>query len=33
LSTITAEADEVYRVDGPKPYLVHIEMQAGADRT
>ena len=33
LSTVTAEADKVYLVDGPHPYLVHIEMQSGADRT
>src|SRR5436305_1210046 len=33
LSTITAAVDKVFRIDGPEPYLVHIEMQAGADRT
>ena len=30
LSTVTAVADKVYRIDGPGPYLVHIEMQASA---
>jgi len=33
LSTITAEADKVFRVDGPDPYLVHIEMQSSSDLT
>jgi hypothetical protein len=33
LSTFTAEADKVYRVDEPTPYLVHLEIQASADRT
>jgi hypothetical protein len=33
LSTITAEADKVFRVSEPEPYLVHIEMQSSADAT
>ena len=33
LSSVTAEADKVIRVDGPEPWLVHIELQAGYDRT
>ena len=33
LSTVTAEADKVFRVVGPEPYLVHIEMQSSADPT
>jgi hypothetical protein len=33
LSTVTAEADKVFRVGGPEPYLVHIEMQSSADVT
>jgi hypothetical protein len=33
LSTITAEADKVFRVAEPEPYLVHIEMQSSADAT
>ncbi len=33
LSTITAEADKVFRVVEPEPYLVHIEMQSSADAT
>jgi predicted transposase YdaD len=33
LSTVTAEADKVFRVAGPEPYLVHIEMQSSADTT
>jgi predicted transposase YdaD len=33
LSTITAEADKVFRVSGPEPYLVHVEMQSSADTT
>jgi predicted transposase YdaD len=31
LATVIAEADKVFRIDGPNPYLVHIEMQAGPD--
>ncbi len=33
LSTVTAEADKVYRVSGSEPYLVHVEMQSSADTT
>jgi predicted transposase YdaD len=33
LPTVSPEADMVYRVEGPRPYLVHVEMQAGRDRT
>jgi hypothetical protein len=33
LSTVTAEADKVYRVGGPEPYLVHVEMQSSPDAT
>jgi hypothetical protein len=31
LSTITAEADKVFRLTEPAPYLVHIEAQASRD--
>ena len=31
LSAVTAEADAVLRVDGPRPWLVHIEFQTGRD--
>src|SRR4051794_34794778 len=33
LDTLPAEADKVFRVDGPAPYLIHVEMQAGHDRS
>jgi hypothetical protein len=33
LSTVTTEADKVFRVDGPESYLVHVEMQSSADTT
>ena len=33
LSTVTAEADKVFRVLGPESYLIHIEMQSSADTT
>jgi predicted transposase YdaD len=33
LSSVPAEADKVIRVEGPQPWLVHIELQAGHDRT
>ncbi|QEH31762.1 hypothetical protein OJF2_02270 [Aquisphaera giovannonii] len=33
LSTVTTEADMVYRVGGPDPYLVHVEMQSSSDAT
>lgn len=31
LSTVTAEADKVLRVDDVEPWLVHVELQAGRD--
>ncbi len=31
LSTVPSEADRVYRVGGPHPYLVHVEMQSRHD--
>jgi predicted transposase YdaD len=33
LSTITAEADKVFRVVGPESYLVHVEVQSSSDPT
>lgn len=33
VSTVTAEADKVIRVDGPEPWLVHIELQTSFDGT
>lgn len=33
LSTITAQADKVIRVEGPPPWLIHIEFQAAYDAT
>jgi hypothetical protein len=33
LSTVIAEADKVIRVEGPEPWLVHIELQTSFDRT
>ena len=33
LSTVSAEADRVFRVRGPEPFLVHVEMQSSADAT
>src|SRR4051794_8685749 len=33
LSTVSAEADKVIRIDGPVPLLVHLEMQTSADPT
>jgi hypothetical protein len=33
LSTVTAEADKVFRIDGPVPYVVHLEFQTSADRS
>ncbi|MGC8642998.1 MAG: Rpn family recombination-promoting nuclease/putative transposase [Isosphaeraceae bacterium] len=33
LSTVSAEADKVIRVDDPEPWLVHIELQTGYDST
>ncbi|OWK40917.1 hypothetical protein FRUB_04809 [Fimbriiglobus ruber] len=32
LSTVSAEADKVIRVNGPDPWLLHLEFQANADR-
>ena len=32
VSTVTAEADKVLRVEAPEPYLVHVEVQANYDR-
>jgi hypothetical protein len=29
LSTITAEADKIFRVEGAQPWIVHIEFQSG----
>jgi predicted transposase YdaD len=31
LSTVTAEADRVLRVRAPRPWLLHLELQAGRD--
>jgi predicted transposase YdaD len=31
VSTVTAEADKVIRVDGPAPWLLHLELQASRD--
>jgi predicted transposase YdaD len=31
VSTVVAEADKVIRVEGPRPWLVHVEFQSGAD--
>lgn len=31
LSTVTAAADKVLRVEGAQPYIAHLEFQAGAD--
>jgi hypothetical protein len=33
LSTLTAEADKVFRIERPQPYLVHLEIQARPDPT
>lgn len=33
LSTVTAEADKVFRIEGPSPYVVHLELQTRADRS
>jgi predicted transposase YdaD len=33
LSTVTAEADKVIRVEGPVPWLVHVELQTRFDKT
>ena len=31
LSTVTAEADNVFWVEDPRPWIEHIELQAGRD--
>jgi hypothetical protein len=31
LSTITSEADKVFRVEAPEPWLLPIELQSGRD--
>ena len=31
LSTVTAQADKVLRVDEPSPWLLHLELQASRD--
>ncbi len=31
LSTVTAEADKVLWIDAPKPWIEHVELQAGRD--
>lgn len=33
LATVSAEADRVFRVNEPQPYLVHVEIQSSADPT
>lgn len=33
VSAITAEADKVIRVDGPEPWLLHVEIQSSRDET
>ena len=33
LSTITTEADKLLRVEGPEPWLVHVEFQSSYDAT
>jgi hypothetical protein len=33
LTTITSEADKVLRIEGPEPWLVHVEFQASHDGT
>src|SRR5437763_840769 len=32
LSTITSEADKVFRICDRRPWLLHLELQAGRDR-
>jgi hypothetical protein len=32
LSTLTTEADKVLRVNGPEPWLIHVELQTRHDR-
>ncbi len=31
ISTVTAEADKVLWIEDPKPWIMHIELQAGRD--
>src|SRR4051812_4583569 len=31
LSTVTTQADKLIRIDDPKPWLLHIELQASRD--
>ena len=33
LATITTEADSVFLVEGPAPWIVHVEFQSGSDPT
>ena len=33
LSTVTADADKILRVNAPEPYLAHVEAQSGPDVT
>ncbi len=33
LSTITTQADKIMRIDAPKPWLMHIDLQASRDPT
>jgi predicted transposase YdaD len=33
LATITTEADSVFLVEGPTPWIVHVEFQSGSDST
>ena len=33
LSTVTAAADKILRVNAPEPYLAHVEAQSGPDTT
>lgn len=33
LATITTEADSVFLVEGPTPWIVHVEFQSGSDLT
>jgi predicted transposase YdaD len=33
ISTVSAAADKVYRVEGPEPHLLHLELQANWDST
>jgi predicted transposase YdaD len=33
LATVTTEADSVFLVEGPAPWIVHVEFQSGSDPT